>query len=187
MRLDAWPPPTTSAASPEPGSPERVQLRHDVTRHLHRQLHRPARTRGGLLFGQFTAGTLSVLLASSASPPPCATSGERGEPGVDHGFALGWSEAVGALWGGQIDWVGHWAAHEDGQVGSRGRDRRLLRRGRRVGLVNDRHVLVIPGWIDGELTFRAYVEDAGGKACPLAVGIQNLPLPDLPGTPADLP
>ncbi|WP_180970255.1 hypothetical protein [Deinococcus planocerae] len=145
-----------------------VVLLGNVTTFLRRQLSSPARVRGGLLFGYHDDERLHVLLASSAGVPGWYEEGRsRRVLEVDARFTLGWSEALFEVLGGRVDWVGNWLAHPDGQLRSEERDLRWFTRGVRLGLFDDRNILLVVGWEDSRFHSRAYFQGDAGKGEPL--------------------
>lgn len=140
-----------------------VHLVPAVVKELRRQLYSPARARGGLLFGFQENETLHVVLASSAGAPDWYGGAGREILDVDARFALGWSEALFGLLGGRVDWVGNWIAYADGQLRSERRDLRRFKRGHRLGIFDDRTALVVVGWEDEALGYRAYAQGIGGE------------------------
>ncbi|WP_146009629.1 hypothetical protein [Deinococcus planocerae] len=163
QQREFWVPPGPVAPTPEREGLGSVLVLPGVSQLLRRQLTSPARARGGLLFGYQDVDTLHVFLASTAGSPGWYDRTRREVLAVDPRFALGWSEALFGLWGGRVDWVGNWVAHKDGQIRSEERDHRWFRRGQKLGLFDDRGVLLIPGWHEGVFECRAYSQDSDGQ------------------------
>ncbi|WP_157448803.1 hypothetical protein [Deinococcus peraridilitoris] len=125
---------------------------------LQRQLGLPGRTRGGLIFGHHFQDTLHVLLAGTSGLPWWYKHDEeRGVLDIDARFTLGWSEAVGEVLQGHADWCGNWLIHSDEQLAEAERDAAWFRRGLKLGLFDDRHILMVVGFEEGLFWVRAYL------------------------------
>lgn len=152
---------------------DEVRLDWAAVRTLQAQLYTPVRPRGGLLFGSHLGGVLHVRLAGAVGPP--ARRPARGLR-LNAGYVRGWREGIQMMSEGKMTHVGQWVIHADSQLRGRQRDRRRVQRAITLGLVDDRRILVVPGWRRGELTFRAYAHDFDGQ-------VQQLPcraaLPDV--------
>lgn len=133
---------------------------------LRAELRGGGRWRGGLLHGHASAGVLRVMYASrnryvgfETSPSPLD---------FDPRYALGWSDALAASVGGEVDWVGSWVMDPDNQLSVVQDDLSWWSRGKRVGLFTDRHVLLSIGLRDERLTGVAYLAE-GDQVLPLEV------------------
>ncbi|MGY2895518.1 hypothetical protein [Deinococcus sp. UYEF24] len=149
---------TRFQASTHPETLERVVLSALAVQFLKQQLHLPGRARGGLLFGHHHGDTLRVLLAGSGGLPGWLRGDEeRAVLDIDARFAFGWGEAVSELLQGHVDWCGNWLMHPDEQLAGHGRDHHWFRRGLKRGLFDDRHILLVAGYEQGQLNARAYL------------------------------
>lgn len=167
-----------------------VAVAPSVIRNLNRQLHSPARLRGGLLFGQQQGETLHVSLATTLGRSAWYGQSRWAALDVDARFTLGWSEAVQDILGGSTDWVGNWLMYGNSQLHSGRKDQRWFRSGQRLGLFDETHVLMIAGWEEGRVTCRVYRQDADGQAEELTVNLKGSdliekikPNLDLPASP----
>lgn len=127
---------------------------------LQRQLSLPGRLRGGLLFGRVVGTEVEVQLVSSLGSRWWLTP-ELGPLHLEAEYVLGWSDALEAEHGGQMDWVGHWIAQPDNRLPDLQADLNWLDQAARAGLVDSLHPLMVAGWEDGSLHTRAYAHDNG--------------------------
>jgi len=141
---------------------DRVELGKDASTFLYRQTSSPARVRGGLLFGYSEDDVLHVLLAGTAGISNWYGPGKRTVLDIDPRFALGWGEALLSMAGTRLDWVGNWVTHPDNQLKTPQRDVRRFRSGFRSGLIDDRSILLVVGYADGIVRFRAINRRADG-------------------------
>ena len=141
---------------------ESVELGSGVIPFLKAQIKSPSRVRGGLLFGYSEADVLHVLLAGTAGVSSWYGPGERTVLDIDPRFALGWGEALLSVAGTRLDWVGNWVTHPNGQLKTPERNIRRFRSGFRSGLIDDRSILLVVGYMDGMLRFRAINRGADG-------------------------
>ena len=159
--------PPSSLLSPtrKPDNIERVVLSGLVVKFLQRQLGLPGKARGGLLFGHHFEDTLHVLLAGTAGLPWWYRGDEeRSVLDVDPRFTLGWSEAVQVVLQGHADWCGNWLVQPDEQLGNAARDARWFRRGLKLGIFDDRNILLVAGYDEGQFSARAYLLGAPDEA-----------------------
>ncbi|PTA66334.1 hypothetical protein [Deinococcus arcticus] len=159
---------------------ERIVLQPNVVDSLFQQLHLPARVCGGLLFGHHEGHELHIVLASSAGSPEWYAQPTRSVLAVDTRFALGWAEAVSAVWGGHVDWCGNWTIHPTTQWPSDKWAREQFATGHQQGLFDEFHLLLLAGWRDGSAEFLAYLEDHNGNPATVPVSLGA-------GSPASLP
>lgn len=134
-----------------------------VVRDLHLHLYSPAWRRGGLLFGHQKGETLHIILATTLGRSTWYDESSRVVLGVDDRFALGWSEALQAVLGSSVDWIGNWFMYSDGRMHSERKDQRYFRSGQRLGLFDERHTLLVVGCEDSHLACRAYRRDVSGQ------------------------
>lgn len=142
---------------------EGVAFTREARHFLRRQLSISGRLRGGLLFGAQKGKTLEVMLASSMGYPWWYADQQQTPLHLDERYILGWSDCVEALHGGRVDWVGNWLAYPNSTLDDECEDLTWLDLGTKHGLFDDRHVLVVVGWVDGSLTGRAYRYDFGER------------------------
>ena len=109
-----------------------------------------------MLFGYSEDEVLHVLLASTAGLSSWYEADARVALNIDPRFALGWGEALRGLFGSRLDWIGNWVIHPDAQLKSSKRDLRRFRGGFESGLIDDRSILLVVGYMDGTLRTRAY-------------------------------
>ena len=148
---------STPLSPPDPTPLQGVSFTLQARRMLSVQLHHTGRVRGGLLFGESRAGTLHVTVVT---PPALPHWG--GPPlELDERYVLGWSDAMHALYRGQIDWVGNWVARADSALPTHEEELTWFEQGAASGLFDEQCVLVTAGWADGVLTGRASVVFGG--------------------------
>ena len=153
--------PATSPVNEEYASVERVLFRRSAALTLRRQLQPTGRWIGGLLFGHPQGGALHVKHLSTLGCPAWYSAAEREVLSPDVRYVLGWSDALEAVYGGRIDWVGHWVAAPNSLLPDVREDFAWLDRSLKIGLLDTQHVLVLTGWTrDGELMGRAYRLDS---------------------------
>jgi hypothetical protein len=133
---------------------EGVRVPRRVAAVLRRHLSPAPTPQLGLLFGRWQHETLTLAVAMRAAWPQPAP---HGPPEIDDRLLLGASEALRFLSAGQVQGCGVWMMHPDAQLGPADRDARLVRLASRRGWADDRRVLLLVGWADGALGFRAYL------------------------------
>lgn len=167
---------------PEIGPPAQVTFAGRTQRYLRRQLAVPGRLRGGLLFGERHGEILHIVLASPLGYPWWYTDPRQAFLHPDERYLLGWSDCVEEVYGGRVDWVGNWLAYPNNTLGDIREDIRWIDLGAQHGLVDDRHLLLVVGWVEGALTVRAYGYDLGewvSVSCVLG-GVMPSGVPDEP-------
>lgn len=150
-------------------SPEEVIVTVPVSRFLHGRAGLRGQTRGGLLFGSVQDRILTLTLATAARWPSLSPA----DPFlIDRAYLLGASDAVGFAFGGHVDWCGLWLTFADGQLGSSGRPLHWYGQAVRRGLIDDRAVLLLAGFVDGSLDARALIGEVGREPIDLPITLQ---------------
>lgn len=156
-------PPTPSAQDDDL---EQVALPRTVGDTLRRHLF-PRRTpQLGLLFGHTQGDTLTLAVAMRAAWP---TPGPADPFALDERILLGASEALGFLSRGRLAWCGVWYMHADAQLGPSDRDARLVRHATRLGLCDDRRILLVVGRQEGALGMRAALGSGSSEVVELPI------------------
>jgi hypothetical protein len=158
---------------------QRVLLPEQLTKTLQQQMYVPARARGGLLFGYGQGDSVQVLLAITVGAPNWYAGGSRTVLELNPRLTLGWSEALFGLLGGRVDWCGNWIAHPNSQLKSVRRDLRSFRQDMRLGLFDDRSVLLVVGWEESQFSCRAYRRGPDAQVLMVPFVITRIGLPEL--------
>lgn len=130
---------------------------------LTRQLYASGAYRGGPLFGFRSQGILSVQFVAPGGYP-CGDPKLRQQPlALDERYVLGWSDCLGAVYEGKLDWVGNWVISPDSQVAGVEADYGWLAEGLETDLFNEEHILLTVGWDRGTLIAHTYSYDRGNQ------------------------
>lgn len=158
--------------------PISVEISFELLQFLQRQAYSSAEKLGGLLFGCHENNKLRLTMASSVGCPAWYQGDNRAETQIDARFALGWSEAVGWIFDGKVDWVGNWIivpndAHSKEQI------EHIFMYGVKCGLYDDRNILLTAVWQEAEfvITTRRYLP--GTEQCEIPnILIDSVKIPD---------
>lgn len=143
--------------------PNLVEITDEVTYYFRNQSYSSNMNYGGLIFGVRIDEVIHVVLATSIGCPQWYEDSDRAILDVDSRFALGWSESLQVLFNKEIDWVGNWWMHADAEAKNSIDDVKILKKGIRMGIFNDRNILMIIGWKEKDLEIKAYHQLTGGE------------------------
>ncbi|GAA4001345.1 hypothetical protein GCM10022631_09930 [Deinococcus rubellus] len=146
----------SSPSDPEVLPVSQVTFSADALRAFRPWLAVPGHWQGGTLFGTHQGDTLHIrFIARNGYPVHPSTSDPLD---VDENYLLGWSDSLTAQ-SHHIEWVGQWLMSPDRRLSDLSTDLAWIERAQATGLVDDLHVLVMVGWVDGQLTLRPYSYD----------------------------
>lgn len=129
---------------------------------LQAQLDAPGQYRGGPLLGYRRDGVIVVLHAVSAGYKAWHRP-DQGPLEIDERYLLGWIDCLRDIADTPlpVDWVGTWLSYPNSQLYA-GFEENLewIGRAAETRLIDERHCLLIVGWMGGELGASAYAEQA---------------------------
>lgn len=149
-------PPLRARPDAEAQAIEHIAFADSARRSLLQQLYASGTLRGGPLFGEREAGTVTVHFAVPGGYA-CWSRDVRPDPlDTDERYLLGWSDCLARLYGERVQWVGNWIAYPHSQLASVEDDMSWLREGLETDLFNEDCFLLSVGWQQGRLAGRAY-------------------------------
>jgi len=148
--------------TPSPSDAEVLPVAHwtlspDALQAFRAWLLVPGHLQGGPLFGIRQEETLDIRFVARNGYPlqPSAC-----DPlSFDGSYLLGLNDALTTQSEGSCDWVGQWLMYPDRQLPDLMTDLAWVGRAQEIGLVDDLHIMVMVGWVEGQLTTRAYAYD----------------------------
>lgn len=121
---------------------------------LMQQLQLKGTARGGFVFGERLANSLSIHGFAPYGPRHHYASFNRGEWNLD--YLLGYTDAMLTSHAGPVDWYGHWYATADAEKNNLEEDIHLFEAGRGKGLFDEFSPFLSVGWREGVLEIAAY-------------------------------
>lgn len=145
-----------------------VEISRNVGVFLLRQTASLSGKLGGLLFGYHEGDCLKIVMASSVGMPYWYGDGRGDGLEIDPRFALGLGEAIHHIYGGEVDWFGSWFMNTEEEGLSVQKDMDVLVNGHKMGMFDDRSILLSIGWKGDESVIRtySYARDEGDYEIP---------------------